>query len=162
MAIKKNYNNHENNEIDIDLGYFVPYLISDLNQHFQRVLTNALEPLGLIVPEWRALITIKRLGACTINEIVNFTELPQSTVSRTITNLHSKGLVQRSWSAEDNRVAEIRLSALGRTQLGKSITAAVEASQAEVDLLALDEAEHWIDIMRTVLGRVKKDKSHNI
>lgn len=164
MAVKQKHRNYDKNEVDvdIDLGYFVPYLLDDLHRHFQSVLAKTLGPYDLIVPEWRTLTCLKRLKACTINEIIEFTALPQSTVSRTVTNLHKKSLVERSWNIEDNRVAEIRLSALGREQLDKSTSAVKQACQAEVNLLASEEAEHWVDIMRTVLTRLNPDKLRNL
>lgn len=146
---------------DIDLGHFVPYLLHNLDRHFQSVLANALAPYSLTVAEWRTLFCLQRSGVSTIDEICRFVHLPQPTVSRTVQKMHEKKLVRRGWNKNDNRVAEIRISGAGERRNALATEAARRICDAEVHRLAGGDAEQWIDVMRKILWRLGPEKFHD-
>lgn len=138
-------------KIEIDLSRFVPYLVDDLHRLFQDSLTSALATQNLTVPEWRVLVCLNQKGACALNEIVEFTCLPQSTLSRTVSGLHAKRMVLRNKSQDDSRVSKITLSAAGSKRLERAIAACEMACRSRISHLSEKEYGDWITIMQKVL-----------
>lgn len=139
----------------IDLGRFAPYLVANLNHHFQDLLASSLDSFGLTIAEWRTLVCLTRAEKATIDDIVRFTRLPQSSISRTVDRLRERRLVRRRNSPRDRRAREIRLSAAGARAVGQANRAVTAAAKAELERLLGNESERWIKAMRTMLRRIE-------
>jgi len=143
---------------EFELSSFPPFILSVLDDHFQSSLRGILKRFDLTVLEWRVLGCLEHTQKYTINEITDFTALSQPSVSRTVEKLSKRGLLQRSWLAQDSRVAQVRISAAGRKHLNKAEAVVTAEIQGEVEDLAGEEAELWIDIMRDVMNRLRDRK----
>ncbi len=113
-----------------------PSIIARLSSHFQTIVAGCIKPLGLIIPEWRILATLSNFGPCSVNDIVDGTKLPQSTVSRGILNLIKKDLITKRQLEKDNRYAVLEMTEQG---INKCETAAREITKQSRKVL--DELE---------------------
>ena len=151
-------NRSEEDDRIIDLGSFAPYLVHNLDRHFQRVLADALAEFRLTVPEWRTLVAVERFDMVTLDDIVRTIKLPQSTVSRTVQKLQERRLLRKSWNDQDARVAQIRISKAGERRLREATQAALRVCNAEVERIIGDDASQWFATMRKILRRLGPDK----
>ncbi|MDJ0928366.1 MAG: MarR family winged helix-turn-helix transcriptional regulator [Gammaproteobacteria bacterium] len=139
----------------IDLGHFAPYLVANLNHHFQDLLARSLDTFGLTIAEWRTLVCLTRAEKATIDDIVRFTRLPQSSISRTVGKLRERRLIRRRDSPRDRRAREIRLSAAGARAVNQANRTVTIAAKAELERLLGGDSERWIEAMRTMLKRIE-------
>ena len=85
--------------------------------------------LDISVGEWGALAGLGARRACSLNELAADLALDKTRLSRTVSALVARGLVQRSANPRDNREQRISLTRQGRgvhSQMMKSARAANE------------------------------------
>ena len=99
-----------------DLFRFVPFRLNRLSAEVSGALSEEYRArYGLEIPEWRVLATLG-FGdtSCSAQAIVESTRTHKSTISRAVTNLLARNLLERIESSDDRRAFELKLSATGR------------------------------------------------
>jgi len=99
---------------EIGLNYFVPYLLNRIAATWNAELAGELRSFDLTTPQMRTLAVLGINSGLTINELSALTVTEQSTMSRTLDTLESRGLVKRRPRASDLRVREVEITAAGR------------------------------------------------
>ena len=99
---------------EIGLNYFVPYLLNRIAATWNAELAGELRKFNLSTPQMRALAVLGINSGLTINELSTLTVTEQSTMSRTLDTLETRGLVRRRPRASDLRVREVEITASGR------------------------------------------------
>ena len=99
---------------EIGLNYFVPYLLNRIAATWNAELAGDLRNFDLTTPQMRTLAVLGINSGLTINELSALTVTEQSTMSRTLDTLESRGLVKRRPRASDLRVREVEITTLGR------------------------------------------------
>lgn len=114
---------------------------------YYQVIERVLKPLGLDVPEWRALNCLDEEIGVSISEIADACIIKLNTTTKIIQRMQAEELVVCAPRATDARVTEVRLTAKGR--------ALANAARARTDALfahafqGTDKAE--VAIMNRVL-----------
>lgn len=114
---------------------------------YYQVIERVLKPLGLDVPEWRALNCLDEEIGVSISEIADACIIKLNTTTKIIQRMQAEELVVCAPRATDARVTEVRLTAKGR--------ALANAARARTDALfahafqGIDKAE--VAIMNRVL-----------
>src|ERR1700730_18327709 len=100
----------------LDLFQFVPFRLNRLAAEVSAALSGEYqERYGLDIPEWRVLATLGfRNDACSAQTIVHCTRTHKSTISRAVTALMQRQLVERVENADDRREFALRLTRKGR------------------------------------------------
>ena len=104
-----------------DLMTFLPNRLAILSRLTQVLLASALEASDLTVAQWRVYLCLAQLGPSTLNAIAEFTQLPQSSLSRSVARMAERGLVLNARNEEDRRLASVEITDLGRTELQDAI-----------------------------------------
>lgn len=101
---------------EFDLFRFLPFRLNRLSAEVSAALSDEYRArYGLEIPEWRVLATLGFGNAsCSAQFIVESTRTHKSTISRAVTNLLQRGLLERIGSSDDRRAFELRLSRAGR------------------------------------------------
>lgn len=101
---------------EFDLFRFVPFRLNRLSAEVSAALSEEYRArYGLDIPEWRVLATLGFGNAsCSAQFIVESTRTHKSTISRAVTNLLARGLLERIGSSDDRRAFELKLSRAGR------------------------------------------------
>jgi MarR family transcriptional regulator for hemolysin len=99
---------------EIGLNHFVPYLLNRIAAIWNAELADELRKFDLTTPQMRALAVLGINSGLTINELSSLTVTEQSTMSRTLDALESRGLVRRKPRASDLRVREVEITTAGR------------------------------------------------
>ena len=85
---------------EIGLNHFAPYLINRIGTTWNAELAGELRTFDLTTPQMRALAVLGINSGLTINEISALTVTEQSTMSRTLDSLETRGLVRRRCAAK--------------------------------------------------------------
>jgi len=107
--------------IDFDLMTFLPHRLAILSRLTQVMLGSVLDASGLTIAQWRVYLCLVQLGPSTLNRIADFTQLPQSSLSRSVARMAERNLVRNARNEEDRRLLHIEITDEGRAQLNRAI-----------------------------------------
>jgi DNA-binding MarR family transcriptional regulator len=101
----------------LNLFKFVPFRMNRLAAEISTALSREYrERYGIEIPEWRVIATLGfREEPCTAQYIVHSTKTHKSTISRAVSNLLERGLIERVESPTDRREYSLQLSREGKT-----------------------------------------------
>ena len=138
----------------LDLFRFVPFRLNRLAAEVSAALSGEYqERYGLDIPEWRVLATLGfRNEACSAQYIAHCTRTHKSTVSRAVTALMTRQLVERVENEDDRREFALRMTAKGRALYQKLIPRLLRKEQEIVSCLSAQEKK---DFAR-MLGKIEK------
>ena len=101
---------------DLKLSRFLPYVINNLAERISAGLSTLYsDEYGLTIPEWRVIANLAEHNTLNARQIVQFTTLEKSTVSRAVNNLSARGLVSQQRTEGDNRVKDLALTDAGNS-----------------------------------------------
>ena len=100
----------------LDLFRFVPFRLNRLAAEVSAALSGEYqERYGLDIPEWRVLATLGfRNDACSAQYIAHCTRTHKSTISRAVTALMTRQLVERVENEDDRREFRLRMTRKGK------------------------------------------------
>jgi len=100
----------------LDLLRFVPFRINRLAAEVSAALSIEYQTrYGLDIPEWRVMATLGFRGdACTAQYICHCTRTHKSTISRAVTGLMRRKLIERVANKDDRREFALQLTPKGR------------------------------------------------
>ena len=138
----------------LDLFRFVPFQLNRLAAEVSAALSGEYqERYGLDIPEWRVLATLGfRNEACSAQYIAHCTRTHKSTVSRAVTALMTRQLVERVENEDDRREFALRMTAKGRALYQKLIPRLLRKEQEILSCLSAQEKK---DFAR-MLGKIEK------
>src|SRR5206468_6971013 len=125
----------------LDLFKFAPFRLNRLAAEVSSALSvEYRERYGLDIPEWRVLATLGfRNDACSAQYISHCTRTHKSTISRAVTALMQRQLVERVENAEDRRELALRLTRKGRALYEELIPRLLRKEREIMSCLTADE-----------------------
>ena len=101
----------------LDLFKFTPFRLNRLAAEVSAALASEYrERYGLDIPEWRVLATLGfRRDPCSAQYVAHCTRTHKSTISRAVTTLLERRLIERVENADDRREFRLRLTRKGKT-----------------------------------------------
>jgi DNA-binding MarR family transcriptional regulator len=138
----------------LDLFGFVPFRLNRLAAEVSAALSNEYqERYGLDVPEWRVLATLGfRNDACSAQYIAHCTRTHKSTISRAVTALMKRQLVERVENEDDRREYRLRMTRKGRALYEKLIPRLKRREQEILSCLSARERKDFA----LLLGKIEK------
>jgi DNA-binding MarR family transcriptional regulator len=138
----------------LDLLRFMPFRLNRLSAEMSAALSEEYQArYGLDIPEWRVLATLGfRNDACSAQYISDCTRTHKSTISRAVTALIERQIVERVENAEDRREFRLRLTRKGRTLYEELIPRLLRKEQEILSCLSVQERK----VFATLLGKVEK------
>jgi DNA-binding MarR family transcriptional regulator len=145
----------------LDLFRFVPFRLNRLAAEVSAALSSEYqERYGLDIPEWRVLATLGfRDEACSAQYIAHCTRTHKSTISRAVTALMSRQLVERVENKDDRREFRLRMTRKGKALYQKliprllrrerEILSCLSAQQRKDFALLLGKIEKSLDLVQT-------------
>jgi DNA-binding MarR family transcriptional regulator len=129
---------------DFVLETFLPYRLSVTTNRVSRAFAAHYEQeFGISIPEWRAIAVVGAFAPLSSNEICERTAMDKAKVSRAVTSLLKRGLIERETHATDQRMIQLTLSRSGRKiyeaiiPRARAIEAAVTKGLSKADVAAL-------------------------
>ena len=137
----------------LDLFRFVPFRLNRLAAEVSNALSSEYQQrYGLDIPEWRVLATLGfRNDACSAQYIAHCTRTHKSTISRAVTALMIRQLVERVENEDDRREFRLRLTRKGKTLYEQLIPRLKRKEREIMSCLTVKELE---DFAR-MLGKIE-------
>jgi DNA-binding MarR family transcriptional regulator len=138
----------------LDLFKFVPFQLNRLAAEVSSALSAEYAArYGLDIPEWRVLATLGfRHDACSAQYIAQCTRTHKSTISRAVTSLMKRQIVERVENADDRREFRLRLTRKGATLYEELIPRLLRREQ---EILSCLSAQERRDFAR-LLGKIEQ------
>src|SRR3954451_6375284 len=129
----------------LDLFRFAPFRLNRLAAEVSAALASAYrQPHGLDIPEWRVLATLGfRRDPCSAQYIAQCTRTHKSTISRAVTALLERRLVERVENADDRRELSLRMTAKGRALYEELIPRLLRKEREIMSCLTADERANF-------------------
>lgn len=146
--------NASNSGSRLDLFRFVPFRLNRLAAEVSSALSKEYqERYGLDIPEWRVLATLGfRNEACSAQYIAHCTRTHKSTISRAVTALMSRQLVERVENEDDRREFALRMTRKGKTLYEELIPRLLRREQEILSCLSAQEHRDFA----AILGKIEK------
>jgi DNA-binding MarR family transcriptional regulator len=137
-----------------DLFKFVPFRLNRLAAEVSAELSGEYrERYGLDIPEWRVLATLGfRDDACSAQYIVQCTRTHKSTISRAVTALMTRQLIERVENADDRREYNLRLTRKGKALYDELIPRLLRKEQEILSCLSPRERKDFA----AMLGKIEQ------
>ena len=137
----------------LDLFRFVPFRLNRLAAEVSAALSGEYqERYGLDIPEWRVLATLGfRVEACSAQYIAHCTRTHKSTISRAVTALMTRQLVERVENKDDRREFALRMTVKGKALYAKLVPRLL---RKEGEIMSCLTAREQNDFAR-MLGKIE-------
>jgi DNA-binding MarR family transcriptional regulator len=138
----------------LDLFRFVPFRLNRLAAEVSAALSGEYqERYGLDIPEWRVLATLGfRNDACSAQYIADCTRTHKSTISRAVTALMERQLVERVENEEDRREFRLRMTRKGDALYEQLIPRLLRKEQEILSCLSAREQKD----LAAMLGKIEQ------
>jgi DNA-binding MarR family transcriptional regulator len=138
----------------LDLFRFVPFRLNRLAAEVSAALSiEYQERYGLDIPGWRVLATLGfRNDACTAQYIAHCTRTHKSTISRAVTSLMTRRLVERVENQDDRREFALRMTRKGKALYEELIPRLLRKEQDIMSCLSAQERREFA----LALGKIEK------
>jgi DNA-binding MarR family transcriptional regulator len=145
----------------LDLFRFVPFRLNRLAAEVSAALSSEYQQrYGLDIPEWRVLATLGfRDDACSAQYIAHCTRTHKSTISRAVTALMDRQLVERVENQDDRREFRLRMTRKGKAlyqqliprlkRREQEILSCLSAQELKEFALMLGKIERSLDLVQT-------------
>jgi len=132
----------------LDLFKFLPFRLNRLAAEVSQALSSEYQArYGLDIPEWRVLATLGfRKEPCSAQYVSQCTRTHKSTISRAVTALLERELVERVANADDRREFRLRMTRKGKALYDELIPRLLRREQEILTCLSTQE--------RNELGRL--------
>ncbi len=137
----------------LDLFHFMPFRLNRLAAEVSSALSSEYQArYGLDIPEWRVLATLGfRSDPCSAQYIAHCTRTHKSTISRAVSELMEREIVERVENADDRREFRLRLTRKGQALYEELIPRLLRKEQ---EILSCLSAQERRDLGR-LLGKVE-------
>ena len=137
----------------LDLFRFVPFRLNRLAAEVSAALSSEYqERYGLDIPEWRVLATLGfRDDACSAQYISHCTRTHKSTISRAVTALMKRQLVERVENKDDRREFALRMTRKGKSLYEELIPRLLAKESRIMSCLSAQERKHFA----AMLGKIE-------
>ena len=137
----------------LDLFRFVPFRLNRLAAEVSAALSGEYhERYGLDIPEWRVLATLGfRDDPCSAQYIAHCTRTHKSTISRAVTALMTRQLVERVENEDDRREFVLRLTRKGKALYEELIPRLLRREQEILSCLSAPERKG----LAVLLGKIE-------
>ena len=138
----------------LDLFKFVPFRLNRLAAEVSSALSAEYqERYGLDIPEWRVLATLGfRSDACSAQFIAQCTRTHKSTISRAVTTLMKRQMIERVENADDRREFRLRLTRKGTELYEELIPRLLRKEQEILSCLSGPERK----TLASLLGKIEQ------
>lgn len=129
------------------------YLLYHVVKQRDLVLGDVLEDMGLSMPKWRILSILNRLGESSMGVVADFGAIDRTTLTRTMDQLVSVGLVQRKEHPDDRRQTLVSLTAAGQDAYNAAVATALAFNGKALTGVKASE----IEVLERILGKVVRN-----
>jgi DNA-binding MarR family transcriptional regulator len=141
----------------------VPFRLNRLGAEVSAALSSEYrERYGLDIPEWRVIATLGfRSEACSAQYIAQCTRTHKSTISRAVTSLMERQLIERVENADDRREFRLAMTRRGTALYEELIPRLLRREQEILSCLSAQERKEFAKLLGKIednLGLVQASR----
>jgi len=140
------------NAPDFALDEHLFFWMTQVLDRRDRQLALELKPLGVRVPEWRALASLYSRHRMSMSELADTTSIERTTLSRTVERMVKKGWVMRLSDTSDARITRLAPTAAGERLFQRIWPAVHRLNEAAVTSLPAP----LVDTVRWALREMRR------
>ena len=144
-------------EFPQDVMTYIFHLFSVMGRHREARVDEALKPLDLNLSRHRALSVVQRLEPCPMTQLAEYTAIDRTTLTRTVDQLVSAGLVERSTPLTDRRQVLLSLTEKGRATCKLSAGVVTKINRDLIDGLPEDQQRQVARAFERMVGNLVGD-----
>lgn len=139
----------------LDLEHFLPYRLSVLsNRISQTIAALYQERFALNITEWRIIAILGRYPDISANELGVRTAMDKVSISRGVSKLLERGLVEREFHDQDKRRSVLQLSQDGLDIYNQVAPLALSLEEKFLNSLSKSEQQQLNDLISKLLANV--------
>ena len=154
------------NRSDLHMDSFLPTLIKNLSEGMALSMSRRITgSFRLSETEWRILLQLAEHEALTASDIVSYSAMEKSKVSRALATLESRNLVVRKVSESDHRVKLLTMTELGRKRYTALVPRVLDWEKDLIDGLEVSEYRdllYLLDKLKMQLGTLQQEGVENL
>ena len=131
----------------------IGYLLSVAHRNSRERLDAVLDPLGLDVHTFAALIVLSELAPCSQQRLAEEMDLSGTMIVQVVDALEEAGFVERRRNPEDRRANALHLTARGEETLGVAMPARMKTMGEFTAALAEGEEAELCELLRALLAQ---------
>ena len=140
----------------LELENFLPYRLSVLAQLVSESLHDLYAgPFELTVTQWRVMAALGRFAPLTASDVGQRIVMDKVAVSRAVSGLMKRGLVERATDRADRRRASLRLSTRGKAVHAKIVPLALDYEAKLYKVLSNEEREAFNSLADRLFARAE-------
>ncbi len=141
---------------ELRLGSFLPYVLNNLAERVSAGLSGIyVDEFQLSIPEWRVLANLAEHGTLNARQIVDFTTMEKSKVSRAVANLGERQLVSQRRAQGDSRAKDLELTGAGRALYHRIVPRVLAWERDLLDELSSGEYRDLMYLLDKLGARVQ-------
>lgn len=126
------------------------YWLTRFTGRYLLQMELALKPLGLDIPRWRVLMTLRNRETMSVSEIADHAIVKLPTMTKIVKRMQADDLVQCRQSAADGRVTEVSLTPEGVVAGRKAWEAANRIYERAFEDLSKKDVSTLNKLLRTI------------
>jgi len=124
----------------LTLERYMPYRLSIVSNKVSSIVAQTYkDKFALSITEWRIMAVLGEYPGASADEISIKTQIEKSLISRAISNLLKRKLVERSTAKDDKRRSQVSLSTTGYEVYAEIVPLSLEYEQALLNCLSSNE-----------------------
>jgi DNA-binding MarR family transcriptional regulator len=136
------------------LEQFLPYRLNVVGGFVSRALARIYgEKFGLGIPEWRVIAMLGEFGKLTSRDVGELSQMHKTKVSRAVTGLEERGLLDRLANKADRREAFLALTTPGRKIYEEIVPLALSFEKRLLDGIAPEDIKIFEMVLTTLSDR---------
>lgn len=140
----------------LHLERFLPYQLNVGGWFMSRALGRIYGArFGIGIPEWRVIAQLGEFGKLTSRAVGEMSQMHKTKVSRAVSELESRGLVERSENRDDRREAFLTLTGPGRKIYEQIVPLALAFEQRVLEGLQPEERLAFERVLATLTERAR-------
>lgn len=141
----------------LTLERYLPYRLSILSNRISTLVAGSYKDrFGLSITEWRIMAVLGEYPGASADEISLKTQIEKSLISRAISKLLNRNLIQRQISKEDKRRSQIELSPMGYDVYSQIVPLSLEYEEKLLSCLSQQEQEGLSSIIDRLYVHAEK------
>ena len=134
-------------DLESHLGFWLRYVSNNVSSRFKGLVENA----GVSISEWVALRQLFRTGESSASDLIDTLGMTKGAVSKIVTRLQEKGLVERAMLETDLRAQQVVLTASGRALVPKLARLADENDAFFFAHLSAQQRDELMTVMKDIV-----------
>lgn len=145
----------------LKLERFMPYRLSILSNKVSTIIADTYkDKFAISITEWRIMAVLGEYPGISADEISSKTQIEKSILSRSVSKLLKRKLIERDMSDEDRRRSIIKLSETGRSVYDEIVPLSYRYEKALMECFNAEEKDLFSNLIDRLYDHAVKMEGH--